>query len=268
MTIKNPIFGVGLDSYGDWYRELRGEIATLRTEPDRITNTAHNIYLDISASGGFPLILAYLVILGYALQSAIRVLRREKAFNPYFVALFATWIAYLIQAAISINQIGVGIWGWLFSGALIGYEIATRERESSSLPRRSTNSLSQIPASVALLGMIGFVAGFLLAFIPFNADAKFKDALQSGSSVEQFAQAKALGATAYHMELALDAALKANSEPLVEEVTRELLNRYPRDFMAWRVRQALVSSLPEEREEAYSKLKELDPFNPNITPIE
>jgi hypothetical protein len=70
------------------------------------------------------------------------------------------------------------------------------------------------------------------------------------------------------MELALDAALKANSEPLVEEVTRELLNRYPRDFMAWRVRQALVSSLPEEREEAYSKLKELDPFNPNITPIE
>jgi O-antigen ligase len=268
MTIKNPIFGVGLDSYGDWYRELRGEIATLRTEPDRITNTAHNIYLDISASGGFPLILAYLVILGYALQSAIRVLRREKAFNPYFVALFATWIAYLIQAAISINQIGVGIWGWLFSGALIGYEIATRERESSSLPRRSTNSLSQIPASVALLGMIGFAAGFLLAFIPFNADAKFKDALQSGSSVEQFAQAKALGATAYHMELALDAALKANSEPLVEEVTRELLNRYPRDFMAWRVRQALVSSLPEEREEAYSKLKELDPFNPNITPIE
>jgi O-antigen ligase len=264
MTLKNPVFGVGLDSYGDWYREVRGEIATLRTTPDRITNTAHNIYLDISASGGFPLIVAYLFILGYALRASWRLMRREHTFNPYFVALFSTWIAYLIQASISINQIGVGIWGWLFTGALIGYEIATRKDEGVRPERKVKVDNPQLPASVALLGILGVGVGFLLAFIPFNADAKFKDALQTGNPAEQFTRAKAVGATAYHMELALDAAIKANNEPLAGEIVDELLSRYPRDFMGWQVRQVLASASTEERERAYARLKQLDPFNPNI----
>jgi O-antigen ligase len=264
MTLKSPIFGVGLDSYGDWYRQVRGEIATLRTSPDRITNTAHNIYLDISASGGLPLLAAYFILLIYAFRAAWRLMQRNEAFNPYFVALFSAWIAYLIQAAISINQIGVGIWGWLFTGALIGYEITTRDGSTARAERKSKTDSSQLPASLALLGILGACLGFLLAFFPFNADAKFKDALQTGNPIEQFAQAKAVGATAYHMELALDAAIKANNEPLVVEIVNELLIRYPRDFMGWQVRQVLPTASPEERESAYARLKELDPFNPNI----
>jgi O-antigen ligase len=265
MTLKNPIFGVGLDSYGDWYRELRGEVATLRTGPDRITNTAHNIYLDISASGGFPLLIFYLAILGLALRAAIKVVRRQKDFNPYFTALFSAWIAYLIQAGVSINQIGVGIWGWLFTGALIGYEVITREEHSKLIAKSAVaKQSSQLPASAALLGILGFVVGFALAFVPLNADSNFKDSLQSGVARDQFIASKALGATAYHMELALDAAIKANDEVLASEITNELLKRYPRDFMAWQVKQVLTSSTPEEREFAYQRLKAMDPYNPNI----
>jgi O-antigen ligase len=264
MTTQNPLLGVGLDSYGDWYREVRGEISTLRTVPDRITNTAHNIYLDISASGGFPLIMAYLLLLGYAMRAAIRVILRDHSFNPYFVALFAAWIAYLIQAAISINQIGVGIWGWLITGALIGYEIATRSNESSVSQKKHQSNSSQLPASVALLGIAGFVVGFVIAFVPFRADAEFKDALLKGDANLQAERARVLGATAYHMELSLDAALKSNNEALTSQITNELLKRYPRSFMAWRVKQVLAASTPEEREMAYLKLKELDPYNPEI----
>jgi O-antigen ligase len=264
MTLKNPIFGVGLDSYGDWYRQVRGEIATLRTTPDRITNTAHNIYLDISASGGLPLIAAYFVLLAYALRAAWRLIRRNESFNPYFVALFSTWIAYLIQAAISINQIGVGIWGWLFTGALIGYEIATRDGPTARAERKIKVGGPQLPASLALLGIVGVGVGFLLSFLPFNADAKFKDALQTGNPVDQFTRAKAIGATAYHMELALDTAIKASNEALVGEIVNELLARYPRDFMGWQIRQALASTSPEDRDRAYARLRELDPFNLTI----
>jgi hypothetical protein len=264
MTLKNPVFGVGLDSYGDWYREVRGEIATLRTTPDRTTNTAHNIYLDISASGGIPLIAAYLVLLGYAFRAAWRLISREQRFNPYFVALFSTWIAYLIQAAISINQVGVGIWGWLFTGAIIGYEVTTRADSSASPSQKARAESPQLPASVALLGIVGAGMGFLLAFVPFNADAKFKDALQVGNLAEQFTRATAVGATAYHLELALDAAIKANNEPLAGEIVDVLLSRYPRDFMGWQVRQILGTTSPEERERAYARLRQMDPFNPNI----
>jgi O-antigen ligase len=263
MTLKNPIFGVGLDSYGDWYRQLRGEVATLRTNPDRISNTAHNIYLDISASGGFPLLIAYLLILSFAARASWRFIRRTREFDPYFVAMFSAWLAYLIQAAISINQIGVGIWGWLFTGGLIGYEIVTRPEGDSSKRKRGEirASVNPMPAASALLGIFAFAVGFALSFIPFSADMKFKDALQSNSLEALKGSVNRVGSTAYQFELTLDAALKQNNEPEAKMILEGLLARYPRDFMAWQVKSLLPSSTPEERLEAQKRLLELDPFN-------
>lgn len=265
MTRENPIFGVGLDSYGDWYRELRGEVATLRTIPDRITNTAHNIYLDISASGGFPLLLAYLIILGMALRSGFKVLRKTNEYQPFVVAIFSTWLAYLLQAAVSINQIGVGIWGWIFTGALIGIERCTRESGSSVVSiNKNRSGSSQIPIAGLLSGALGVTLGFVLAFIPFNADARFKSALASGDLQQVAPKSQVLGATAFHMEFTLNLAIEAGDSQLATSLTDALIQKYPRDFMAWRVKQTLLSSSEEEREMAYKRLREMDPFNPDI----
>jgi len=267
MSLKHPFFGVGLDSYGDWYRELRGSTATLRTGPDRITNTAHNIYLDLSASGGFPVLLAFGALLFFAARSSFLVLRRSSSFNPYFTALLVCWVAYLVQAAVSINQIGVGIWGWLLTGAIIGYEYSTREMASSA-PRDSKRTKKSvptpIPAKASLLMILGFAVGFTLSFVPYQADTKFKSALETDSAVDLESSAKLLGATAYHFELTLDRAIKRGDEAESARLAHEILDRYPRSFMAWRVVQVLVSTPPDERERAFLRLKELDPFNPTI----
>jgi O-antigen ligase len=270
MTVKNPILGVGLDSYGDWYRELRGEVATLRTTPDRITNTAHNIYLDLSASGGVPLLMSYLIILALAFRSSWRIIKRTREFDPYFVAIFSTWAAYLIQAAISINQIGVGIWGWLFTGALVGYERAqktTMHKGARSDSKKSVSSSSKpLPAGAATLGIVASALGFALAFVPYSADAEFKKAFQSGSLVAMENTLERLGSTAYHSELVLNEALKQNDLAKSEELTSDILSRFPRNFMAWQVKQILTSTSPEDRKSAYLRLRQLDPFNPQIQP--
>jgi O-antigen ligase len=273
MTLKNPIFGVGMDSYGDWYRELRGEVATGRTGPDRITNTAHNIYLDISSNGGFPLLLAYLAILFLAARAAFRVFKRTTEFDPYFVAIFSAWVAYLIQAAVSINQIGVGIWGWLFTGALIGFEKSTRnvksgrvEVKSDKTRRSGQQETATIPAIAALIGIGSFVVGFLLAFFPFNADSNYKKASLSGSYEQIRSSVQAAAATAYHYELALDWALKNNNEAQAIELAEGLLERYPRSFMALRVLQVLPTVPADRKQEAYEMLRTMDPYNPSIQP--
>ena len=267
MTLKNPLFGVGIDSYGDWYRQLRGEVATLRTNPDRISNTAHNIYLDISASGGFPLLIAYLLLLGFAARASLKIIRRSREFDPYFVAMFSAWLAYLIQAAISINQIGVGIWGWLFTGGLIGYEIATRAEGESSKRKKneSRTNANPMPAASALIGIFTFAIGFALSFVPFSADMKFKDALQSNSLEAMKKSINGLGSSAYQYELTLDSALKQNNEAEAKLLMEGLLTRYPRDFMAWQVKALLPSVPPEQRLEAQRRLLELDPFNNTLS---
>jgi len=118
MTLDHPLFGVGLDSYGDWYRQARGEITTLRGSADRNSNAAHSVFLDISSNGGVPLLIAYLFILGVIAVSAFRAWKKlGKNYDVVFTCLTSTWAAFHFQALISINQIGVAVWGWTIGGA-------------------------------------------------------------------------------------------------------------------------------------------------------
>ena len=267
MTLDHPLFGVGLDSYGDWYRSSRGLISTIRNSPDRTANTAHNIFLDLSSNGGFPLLIAYIAINVLALRAAMRVLKRNTEFAPYFVALFTTWIAFLIFSAISINQIGVGIWGWLFTGALVGYEISTRDQASSIAKNNSGSKrkgASVLPAGSGIFGFVGAFIGFGLAFIPFNADMKYKSATQIGAMDQIIASTKLLGSATFYTELALDTAAKNNFIDQMDELTRKLIQMEPRSFMGWRAMQIITTSTPEEKKLATEKLKALDPYNPNL----
>jgi O-antigen ligase len=94
MSIGHPFFGVGLDSYGDWYRRERTIEATLRRGPEITSNAAHNVLLDFSSTGGFPLLIIYMILMTLVLISAFKVLKRTSGFDPMFSGLFAIWIAY------------------------------------------------------------------------------------------------------------------------------------------------------------------------------
>ena len=271
MTWSHPFFGVGLDSYGDWYRSARGLISTTRNNPERIANTAHNIFLDISSNGGIPMITGYLLLLFFAVRAVMRVLNLDKVFRPYFVALFATWFGYQIQSLISINQVGVGVWGWLFTGAIIGYEICTRNTDVDSLTesknvrkKKNKQNISTLSAGAGVISFATMALGFTLSFIPLNADMAYKKALQTGDLIKVMDSVKVVGSSAFHSEMALQGALKGNYLDQAKVITDRILEQYPRDFMAWRSRAFIGNPSPEVRAGAVAKLHELDPFNPEI----
>lgn len=270
MTLDHPLFGVGLDSYGDWYRQARGEISTLRTGPERISNSAHNIFLDISSNGGLPLLSFYLALLGLALISSIKYLRNLKDIDFNFLALLSAWFAYQIQAAVSINQLGVGVWGWLFTGALIGYgkidsslpDMAPTIGKGRSAKRRRTQN--QIPAKAAVSMIAGSAIGFSLAFIPWNADVKYKSALQKRVIVEMMKSVDSLGSTSFHSELVISAAMSINAFDQAKETSFRLVAKKPRNFFGWKVISLLPNVTEVERATALAKLRVLDPYNPDI----
>ena len=106
MTTEHPFLGVGLDSYGDWYRRARTLEATLRRGPEVTSNAAHNVLLDFSSNGGFPLVLIYLALMVLVVISGARLLKRSNGFDPAIAGLIAVWIAYQAQSIISLNQLG------------------------------------------------------------------------------------------------------------------------------------------------------------------
>ena len=134
LITENPLLGSGFDSYGDWYRRGRTqEIADFN--PSIAADSAHNIPLDIAVNGGVPLLLAYLAIQVFVLVSIIKIVRKSTNFEINTAILIAIWTGFQVQSLISINSIGVGVWGWISSGAIIGYLLNTQ-----SAPEKSTQT--------------------------------------------------------------------------------------------------------------------------------
>ena len=276
MTLEKPLFGVGMDSYGDWYREMRGLISTTRTGPDRISNSAHNIYLDISSYGGFPLFAVFVsmsILVIYAFSRYF--IHARKSLDPFALALFCGWVAYQVQALISINQIAVGIWGWLFTGALLGllrYKKTELRENDATNPKKSVSPLSLkkkfkgqlLPAKVTLQVFGSSVLGFVLAFFPTYADSKYFSALQSGDVATMMSATEFPGTSLFHLTLTADRLRSMGVNEEAKLLLTQLTTKYPRDFYAWRVI-AYTELFPQaERERALQVLKSLDPFNKDL----
>lgn len=267
MTIQNPIFGVGLDSYGDWYRKTRGQISTLRGSADRTSNSAHNIFLDLSSNGGVLLLFSYLALLFLALWYSYLIYKKmEKRYDYVFAAIFSVWLAYQAQALISINQLGVGIWGWIFTGALIGYgqlQCNGDKRIFNPIDYRKLKR-NLLPASTSILTITGFLLGFVLSWFPLNADSKFFSAYKSRDSQALIEVTKLPGATAWHMSRVIELSFKSGAYDQAQTMTKELLRKYPRDFFGWRALWFLPTTSESEKLTALERMKQLDPFNPEV----
>ena len=270
MTTDHPLFGVGMDTYGDWYRQARGEITTLRGSADRISNAAHNIFLDFSSNGGFPLLLSYLSLVIYASLCLVRSLRSVPMgkFDPVITGAGATWVAYQVQALVSINQVGVGIWGWIFNGLIIGYAKCQKSKEDAKNNFTNTSYLklrnSLLPPKESFLAVTGLLLGFIISWFPIRADAAYFAASKTRSLEQIIPSTRHLGSAVWHSELALDAAIRIPADQQAREIALYILDENPRDFFAWKAIWLLPNSSNEERELALSKLRSLDPYNPEF----
>jgi O-antigen ligase len=272
MTLENPLFGVGLDSYGDWYRRARTLEATLRRGPEVTSNAAHNVLLDFSSNGGFPLVLIYLALMVLVAISAIKLLKRSTGFNPAVAGLIAVWVAYLAQSIISLNQLGLAVWGWIISGLIIGYELNTREDEkvqeikpAVGKGRNIKQAVEEKVSAKTLVSMVaGAVIGLLVGMPPLVASSQFKTAYQSNDAakVEEAAALWPQEAMRYG-QVAL--VLQANKlDVQAQRVVDAALLKFPDEFGLWSLAAKLSTATPEQIAEAKAQMKRLDPNNPDV----
>ena len=266
MTMENPIVGIGLDSYGDWYRRSRTIEATLRRGPDVTSNAAHNVYLDISSYGGLPLLFAYLALMTLVVVSAIKVLKRNKGFNAGFVGLVSGWVAFQAQSIISINQIGLAIWGWVLSGLIIGYEIHTRDGEEVIEKRAGKKSIKPVQSSAgtALALFIGLLIGALVGVPPYMASAKFKAALGSSNPVAVQNAAYIWPVEPARMIQVSRILYENKLETEGLKVAIDATMRFPNNYGVWASLMLMDKATAEQKAEATAQMKRLDPLNPNL----
>jgi O-antigen ligase len=266
MTLEHPLFGVGMDGYGDWYRRSRSIDAVLSRGPEITSDAAHNVYLDISSFGGFPLLIIYVALMALVVISAVKVIQRT-GFNPVFAGLFGGWVAFQAQSIISINQIGLAIWGWVFSGLIIGYEINTRNIvivEQVKKKGRSVEVPVEASAGTVVAISVSFALGLLVGSPPYLASAKFKSALESANPqiVQDAAYTWPANPTRFAQVAYALNENKRDAEAL--QVALDGTEEFPNVFYLWQNLYRMNGASAEQRAQALSQMKRLDPNNPDL----
>lgn len=274
---SSPLTGLGMDALGDWYRRVRDPQAIILPGVNTIVNAAHNVFMDMFAFGGWPLFIAYVALVCYSAYALVRTFIRLEKYDGTFTAIAVAWIGYQVQSIISINQIGLAIWGWLLGGTLIAYERLSRLAAVDPISADSTikgkKVVSRKPSSEAdskilLTSSAAALVGLLIALPPLVSDSKWKSALngQSLTAIEETMKPSffnQLNVNKYVTNIKLFE--ENNLQDLAHKYALESVEWNPQAFDSWRLLYFIAKSTPEERELALAKMKELDPLNPDVT---
>lgn len=270
MLRNNPFFGVGLDSYGDWYRASRTVEATLRRGPSVVSNAAHNVFIDIAATAGIFALVAYLLLIFLGLKAAYKTIKRNPKADPFFIAIFAAWLGYLVQSVISINNIALGIWGWVLPGILISFEKWQAKDETSeakNLTKAKRKSVSNFNdfSGMGLVG--GLIIGGTIGFLPFNSDANFRHSMEEQNIDNIFISASKWPAVSDRLNFATKIFDQNQLQDKALLLARESVAINPRNFDGWNFLYNSNSVSADEKREILIRLKALDPHNPDLAKL-
>jgi O-antigen ligase len=252
MLLDYPIFGLGMDQYRDYFRFYKdpGEFS----ERYVISNStsSHNVLLDLGSGGGFILAVIYILILVLTVISIIKVINRAESWNPYFIAISASWIAYQVQSMVSINQLALAIWGWIFSGLIIGYEVHTRNG--------STNRTNFGVSKFSTISMLtGALVGLSIGAQPLINDYQYRQNLKTGNVQEIQASLKRWPQNDVYMILMSRMLREANLSEFAYPITKNAVEFNPRYFEGWVELSSNIKASNAERDQAKLKWQELFP---------
>lgn len=289
MLIDHPFFGVGMDGFGTWYLRYREE--AMNKGFSTYADSAHNVFADIATSGGFVLITIYCAIAALVILSIVRTIWRKDGLDPYFLAIVGGWFTWQVQSFVSINQLGLAIWGWVLSGLIIGYEINTRVKDTGQGPptkikytSKKTKVLVQPLSSKSVVNLfVGVLIGAVIAIPHYYVHARFKAAINSGDlkAVETAAYLRPIderrlahAASMFIVNIQprdttglsrIESLQSAKKYTYLEEavaVLRDGTARYPDSHHLWSIWANISGASPIDIATARAQMRRLDPFNP------
>ncbi|MBK5305899.1 MAG: O-antigen ligase family protein [Frankiaceae bacterium] len=184
MWRDHAVLGVGLDHFGAYWRQVRPAETTRRIGPE-FTDAAHSVPLQMLAEGGVVLgviYLAFLVLVGVALVRGLRRLQGQARLT--LGAVGGVWLAYVVQAAVSIDQVPLLTVLFVSAGAVValaGAEArelrlpgalrpveATGRRRGGPPPQRAWSAADTAIASAVAVGCL---MALWFALLPMRASA-------------------------------------------------------------------------------------------------
>lgn len=190
MGRNHPVFGVGLDKYLEWYRVSRDNVAAARPYAIEVSNSAHNMFIDYFAWGGYPLLIMYSLFQLFVVIKLFKIVLKENRCTPESLVLLIIYIAYFLQSLISPIHLGFAVWGWLVSGLILGLKLEKNNEkfEKSIKHTLKTNQLevfvNQKTKTISLF-LFGTIIGALISTPYVIQETRFRNGVYGEKSYSQ-----------------------------------------------------------------------------------
>ena len=254
-TNANPIFGVGIDSFGDYSLLFRE-----KTMIGEYTDSAHNYVLDLSVIGGYPLALVYILIISLTLYSFFKLQKSIGQFNPISAALFSFFIVFQAQSLISPISIPILIWGMVISGSIIG--LASNNMSKDDLVSKKTKT------RLNLLSLTSFFLSLVVLFPYFNSDRLQLLAMNKGDGDLAIKVARMYPESVVRYSTLTRALLDSGLSVPALDLARSAVEFNPNSPALWVLLLINPSAPIDERRAAKTKLLILDPLNEEVKKYE
>ena len=251
----NPLFGVGLDSLGDYYLMYRDERTA--SSVGEFTDNSHNLFLNYATTGGYPLAILHALIVLLVLYGFFRLQKNIGVFDRDISAIFCSWFCYQLQSLISPANIPMLTWNALISGSIIGLAI------------RNTNEKISVNNEVKLQFIKPFsgfllIIGIVVTYPYFNVDRQQLTSARTGDANLALLAAKSYPESTLRYARIGQEFIKSNLPMPALDLARAAVKFNPNAPSAWGL--VLVNSYApkEERLKAQQELLRLDPFNKEV----
>jgi len=121
MFKNSPLTGIGVDKYGSFFKAFTESSYAIKYGNDISSSNAHNTFIQLFATAGFLVGILYLILLAYIFFVAVNLLKKSKRSDQKIIlGLLSAWMGFQAQSLISIDNIGISVWGWLLGGSILG----------------------------------------------------------------------------------------------------------------------------------------------------
>lgn len=245
---SHPFFGVGLDSFGDFYLKYRKSAVI-----DEYTDSAHNYFLDYAANAGYIFMLLNLLLIILTILSFFKLQKSISHFDPFISCLIASYCVFLAQSLISPISIPLILWGYIMSGTLIG--LASNYSNSSSVVDFGMNSKFTIIST-----LVCFI-GIVLIYPYANTDRLQLRAMNNGDGDLAVKVAKMYPESVVRYSILSRALLDSGLPIPALDIARSAVKFNPNSPALWALIVINQSAPIEERRKAYGILVSMDPLN-------
>jgi hypothetical protein len=273
MFQQNPLMGVGMDRYGAYFKEYREVGYPLAYGFDITSSNAHNTFIQFFATGGFFLGTTYLVLNGFILWCGIVGVRKFTGNSRLLITgLLSAWVAFHSQSLISIDNIGVSIWGWVLGGSIIGLSVSRPESDANDqkqfLGKKNDINLKRVLTSSSFTILIVILVSLLYRGEVNNFNANVRLDTQDQGARESFKQIQlnAVNTPLNDSNYSLNRAITLVQSGFVDEGIKIAISIHERDLRNLDALNglAIFSEDLNKKSDALAyrlKMAELDPWN-------